>query len=512
MVEYEDIFSENDKYLIEEYVRAGTDDFLIAGLGDKNFIVPYKYTINNTPDKAINDFKRDLLNFQRLEERKYERAGRVVRRVYVENEAYIVPFDLDKAMTHKDVAELVQQQAESHYNNAIALYRRAYKNKENPENIDFSMEKLVIYSKIAKRNEETTSENISLNKKTKKENINLKKNLLKILNKKYKALILAGTIAVAGVASWNMLEDNKENNTNDTAIEVVDTDKVRDTTYVDFMGRTHPDKYGNLARLKNLKSDIMVTLVAVEGFADKTYKDGTGGETIGIGSTFLLDENGKKQKLKMNDKITFEEAKEQQWRYIEKSLFSILGDEVGRSCSDKELIASVGAAYCWGRSGFLGSNFYKALKNGESTNSLCRKLTGFRTPIGLLKREYLLACCLNGNWTTEDLLKMPVLCNKKSKQYTGCSIYSASFEDLTNCKKDKDGKIVPNVDKDNYCTLFIDKTSADSVMQKICDKTKNYGNKYKTIEEIINVGEVHNNHNNKDDLDFNNMLKITKDR
>ena len=43
MVELEDVYSENDKYLIGEYQKHGTDDFFLAELGDKVYVVPYAY-------------------------------------------------------------------------------------------------------------------------------------------------------------------------------------------------------------------------------------------------------------------------------------------------------------------------------------------------------------------------------------------------------------------------------------------------------------------------------------
>lgn len=107
MFEFEDVYSKEDKFLINEYLKVGTDDFLIAGVGDKIFVVPYKYTINKTPEQAIENFKEDLLEFQRFEQKKYENANRIVRRVYVDNESYVVPFDLNKSITPKEAVEHV---------------------------------------------------------------------------------------------------------------------------------------------------------------------------------------------------------------------------------------------------------------------------------------------------------------------------------------------------------------------------------------------------------------------
>ena len=62
ITELEDVYSENDKYLIREYQKHGTDDFLVAGLGDKTFVVPYKYTVgSHTPKTSISRFMASLL-------------------------------------------------------------------------------------------------------------------------------------------------------------------------------------------------------------------------------------------------------------------------------------------------------------------------------------------------------------------------------------------------------------------------------------------------------------------
>lgn len=516
MIEVEDVFSENDKYLIEEYVRSGTDDFLIAGLGDKNFVVPYKYTVGLTPEQAISNFKEDLLRFQYVEEKKYNDANRTVRRIYRDGDAYVVPFDVNKSLNESDksqIIERIQKQAENYYNYVITLHRNANQNNKNPEHIDFNKKKVVEYKNIVnkkgykKLGAEKTNEPLI----KKQDKINFKKKLLKLLNKKYKTLILAGTIAVVGGFSLNNFKSEKTDN---APVEVVtnNTDTIKAKEYVDFMGKVHSDKYGNIARLNSLKSDIMVTLAAVEGFADSTYKDGKGVKTIGFGSTFLIDENGKHSNLKTEATISVEDAKVQQWRFIEKNLFTLLGDQVGRSCSDNELIASVGAAYCWGRNAFSESNFYQALKDGESIDNLERKLTGFRKQKGLLKREYLLACCLRGQWTTEDLLDLPIGYSEKHNQYLGCCIYATSFEDIMKCKKGKDGKMVPVVDNDDYCTLYTDQATTDAVLKKMKEWGRDSCKKYMTIRDIVYENAKDSNQKIGGELAFNSMYKKTMER
>lgn len=325
---------------------------------------------------------------------------------------------------------------------------------------------------------------------------------------------MAGTVALAGIGGFSLF-DNKDANKNkseDNEIEVVALDDFENAPYVDFMGREHPDKYGNLARLNELKPDILAILVAVEGFADKTYLDGEGVETIGIGTTNWIDENGNTRKVKKGENITYDEAVVQQWRYIEKSLYGVLGDKLGRSCSDRELITAVGASYCWGRAGLLESDFYKALKDGADNNKLERLITRFRKQKGVLKRGYLLACCLNGNWTRDDVLKLPITYSEEHKQYLGCSIYSNSIQELANCKKGRDGEYNLIIDKDNCSTLYTDKATADTVFNKMVNSVVASKKAYKTVGDIINGACAKDTVNSNVNLDFNTMKKITDGR
>ena len=93
MIELEEGFSDNDRYLINEHLKNGTDDFLLAGLGDKTFVVPYKYRKAAKDEvSAIELFKRVLLDFQAEEVRKYHEAGVPVRAERVDGADYVVPF------------------------------------------------------------------------------------------------------------------------------------------------------------------------------------------------------------------------------------------------------------------------------------------------------------------------------------------------------------------------------------------------------------------------------------
>ena len=70
-----------------------------------------------------------------------------------------------------------------------------------------------------------------------------------------------------------------------------------------------------------------------------------------------------------------------------------------------------------------------------------RKLSGFRKQKGLLKRSYVLACCLAGEWTAKDLLDLPVY-YLKDKGYVHCAIYTLDLHELLPCEKDKKGIVL----------------------------------------------------------------------
>lgn len=88
--------------------------------------------------------------------------------------------------------------------------------------------------------------------------------------------------------------------------------------------------------------------MAVEGFSDKAFPDGGGVPTIGSGTTFYLDENGRETKVKMGDEISADEAMEHKWRYINKYMIETLGDDFGRACTEKEAMAGIGAGVLLG--------------------------------------------------------------------------------------------------------------------------------------------------------------------
>lgn len=328
--------------------------------------------------------------------------------------------------------------------------------------------------------------------------------------KKYKAAVL--TAMLAGVVGVDKaVYDGKEVTNKKETVSVLD-DKDSTQVYVDYVGNKHSDKYGNLARLKALKPEIMTVIYAIEGFSENTFSDGhiqrgkkrvlkrtrktakkaaKGTPTVGSGFTVLYDEQGNKRAVCEGERLTFEDDVVYNTRYIDMELVPVLGDSVGRSLSNEELLCSIGLGYCWGTKGFKNSEYYKSLQKNESVDVLGRKISGWRTPVGILKRAYLCEQVLKGHWSAQDLLDLPVYL-VKDKGFVHCSIYTLDFHWYMPCKKDRKGNFikdkkgndVPKVMKDDFCEKFY----ADSD-KKILNKLKNMASQgeavYKTVRHFM---------------------------
>lgn len=125
-MELEEIYSENDKYLIEEYVRNGTEDFYLADLGNGEafYVVPYKYIkTSKSSEDAIDRFKTDLLSFQDEESKKYIAEGKLVKGQKLNDEYYVYPKDYKGEMPFKELKAMVIGKANNRYNEVVEMYR-----------------------------------------------------------------------------------------------------------------------------------------------------------------------------------------------------------------------------------------------------------------------------------------------------------------------------------------------------------------------------------------------------
>ena len=581
MIELEEGFSENDKYLIREYEKHGSDDFLLVDLGEKTYVVPYKYTIGSNSVKTSQQrFLTALLDFEDMEIGKYHRAGQAVMSVAYEGRDYVIPFDRKGKFSPQDLALELHQKADTKYNAIINAARTLEQNGNPIDMLDFSSfsadkyakelndlnatmlldeqspEKLKILNFLDSVEEKPVSKfHTSVKKISKsigKKLIEAERNAARqYIPTSYKVSALAAMVglgATAGFMSNKQHSDDKkninvehvvhttpqddvwENGTSDarTAQFIAQNEAKKENTketpqeskkdkkankeataeelpevkhkkspespnayFVNFMGKKLSDKYGNIHQMQKLKPEISAVLISVEGFAHGAFRDGGGTPTIGAGTTFYLNEKGKETGVQMGDRTSTWRGMLHKWRYINKYMVNYLGDKFGRSCSDREIMAGVGAGFCWGPSAFATSEFLKSMKNNEKLGDQLRKLSGFRKQKGLLKRSYVLACCLSGVWTPKDLLDLPVY-KIEDKGFVHCSIYTLDLHEILPCRKDANGKYlkdedgndIPQVAKDGFCyDFYLDK--ATEIRQKLIDEAKKGKAEYRTVRQLL---------------------------
>ena len=534
------LFSENDKYLINENYKNGCDDFLQLFIADRAFIVPYKYVkqTGNNGD-AISEFERELFDFEADEVLKYKNARENIKTVIYDDRVYVVPFDKrNDNMSAKKVAEMAVEKADMKYNMIINTHRKLNKRGSKVGLCSFSSKNAKNYVEEANESNEVVlldnkSESMysvlrflgtlgekgieKFNTTTSKLQNKIKKKIIetefgaikKFVTDNYKIGALVLALGVGGIATHNMIEKNNDKTKGEAEVNVLSVkDNPNDGKYITFTGRELDDKHGNIALINGMREDVTILMTAVEGFTDIVFDDGTGVCTTGIGLTYTLDEKGNEYPITKDDKLSENELLVNKWRYIEKNLLPIVSS-IDRKCSKEELMSVLGAGFCWGPSGLKNSNFLKSVKNDESVDQQTRKLTGFRKPIGLLKREYLLACILNKKWNIDDIKEMPVY-YVKDKGYVHCAIYTLDFSDITPCKKNKKGEFikdklghkVPKVDEDGYCSLYLDRSG--SILNKlkqgaIIGNTSNYlrvgellsDNSYSQLRNDIALSDSH---------------------
>ncbi|MBQ2885122.1 MAG: hypothetical protein IJE43_15410 [Alphaproteobacteria bacterium] len=164
-MELEDIYSENDKYLIEEYLQNGTDDFYLADLGNGEafFVVPYKYVkTSKSSEEAIDRFKTDLLSFQDEESKKYLAVGETVKMFKLDDEYYVIPKKLEGKISPYELKASVIAKANKKYNDVINMYRDLNSFLEEDVEVSFYDKDLsVAYTKllVMRAKEQTDEEN-----------------------------------------------------------------------------------------------------------------------------------------------------------------------------------------------------------------------------------------------------------------------------------------------------------------------------------------------------------------
>lgn len=517
MLVLEEGFSDNDKYLINEYLKHKTQDFLLTELSGRYFVVPYKYTIGSkTVLAAQNKFFAALLDFEDAEIQKYKDAGLTPNIVRYNRRNFVVPFNDTEHLSPEQLANRCFDRAFAKYN-AIINAARGLEAKGYPlETVNFTSASLDKYSKqlmelnssvvldkdtpqkvkMTKFLEQNADKKItkfktspkSMKKQIAAQAIKQEKKIYDLVSPKYyKTAVVASLLGLG--AAFSYIHDKKTQL--DIDPNVGSPLKMVKNVVQDFTGKMHIDYWGNFANIHQLKPEISAVLFAVEGFADKVFDDGEGNLTYGVGSTFVINEDGSTSSLKEGDTISLEMAMVQKWRYIDKYMASIFTENLGREASCEELMAGIGAGFCWGPKGFKKSSFFKSLKDSEDVLTQTNKISGFRKQKGLLKRGYLLACCLSGEWSPKDLLDLPIY-YIEGKGYLKCSIYNLELHDILPCRKDENGNYlkdengndVPKIKQDGFCyDFYLDR--AQIIKNRLIQEAKTSNKPYVTVRDLM---------------------------
>lgn len=532
--ELDENFTSQDRYLVAEHLAHGTDDFLLTSVGDEHFVVPYKYRLAGRDEKeAIGLFKKDLLDFQTLEAEKYKKAGIQVRTETYDGVNYVVPFQSrEQNVSPMKLAQYVSAMAAKKYNTVVGTHQELSQ-KRDVGNTDFSMRAAEYYLALNEKEQARAKAGKIMEVKQaadkatgKRSNVfglsaeEISRQASRLAQRTWKAAqrhgkavgvsTLIGLSALGGLNLFNRSCSENSGREGEPLEQTTPSNRYSYTRqgdiYIDFMGTEHSDSLGNISRIMELKPEISAMLIAVEGYSDRAYRDGVGQETIGSGITFFLNDDGNPVPVEMGQRTTPDEAMKQKWRFIEKEMLPLLGDNLGRKCDDGELKACIGAGFCWGKNAFRKSDFYKSVKNGASKAEQARKLTGFRKQRGLLKRSYVLSACLLGQWNGRELLDLPIYYLPRTG-YLACAPYSLELHEIMPCqtdatgkyKKDKLGNDVPLIAADGFGAFY---NNYKHMHQKMCEKAVNGDDNYRCVRSFMPEDMLNAIHYNKETLAF----------
>lgn len=211
------------------------------------------------------------------------------------------------------------------------------------------------------------------------------------------------------------------------------------------------DPYGNVALFEKKRSKTKFALAIVENYYPFIYSDGENW-TTGCGLTVLYDKNGVGHSVTKKTKVpNISESDKYVGRYLTFEVLPDVKNLIKVPIDDDLLVTFCVFRYCTGGSyDFRHSNFIKAINSGMSRKEISRRITGFRTPKGILKRMYFFAAILEGKIAFEDLLDL---------RAEGC--YNLELNEVCECTRKQDPKTKkwywdPVIDKDGYATWKFD--------------------------------------------------------
>lgn len=435
-----------NKILRKEYNDAGARPLQIE-LHGKKLLIPYVYTINtDDTQKIAKKFLDDFYDVNNILKEQYKKYNEEPLYVEYNKRRYVVPRAYaEENLSAEQIAQKVFKKSLSKYKRAISVVADINKIKPDEDRIvsisynKYKENKRYYRKLVAKKIVNQVARGIVLTGNF------LAKGAYFVGEKafgispedlkKYCRRSMAGLMLVGGIyltaTVVERIKDKIENNR--------DSKKLKKIKFAEeFSAKYNNDKYGNLKTLDKAYDDLSVVLAAVEGFYPRAFDDGLGNYTIGYGSTFYIDENGKScGKVKPGDEISMEDAFIQKQRYIAHYMLPCLA-KVNRSLSEKEIIGFMATGFCIGHNALNRSDFLKKLSANEK--DAWQSLSVYGKQAGVRKRTALTAAYVKGEISTNDLLSFG--------WKNGENIYKFSISDFYECRP---GTQKPYKNKDGYC-------------------------------------------------------------
>ncbi len=470
------------KYLRQEYQAAEEKPWRIT-LNGKPLIIPYFYTLDAADKQEIaNRFLKDFFDVNDRLAQEYEKRGEKPQTVEKGGLRYVVPYRYaGQSYDADEVSEKVFNKCLRKYKRAVSLTRKI--NRLSPEEdlivavgydscrgrrrkYERLLAKKIMASSargLMKAGEFLAAGAVSVCEKGLGFEVEKVKRSLK------KAMI--GTALVGGMYMTSQLPPVKQKLKDLKEFTFSDHKDEGRICFAEVCGNKFDDKFGNLKTLDAAYDDLCVVLAALEGFHGKAFDDRLGNFTIGYGSTFYIDENGRDAgKIQPGDEITMEEAFIQKQRYIAAYMVPCLM-QVQRPLSEKEIVGFVATGFCIGQNELKRSAFLKLLSQGDE--KAWASVSVYGKQAGVRKRTALTGAYVKGEVSTRDLLGFG--------WKNGENIYGAEISDFYGCPR---GSQIPYKDADGFCRdIYYDKVG-DYVQATIAKGVK------RPVREILPPGVV----------------------
>ena len=458
------------KFFQNEYLARKRKPVFVT-IDGKEFVIPYAYLKQHAdPQVAQDNFMDDFFDSQQKDLSFYRKKDIEPKEIFWTDGkikyTFFVPYALkDKNLSNSEIVSAVFKKAEKKYKKAAALaeqLQNAYPNSQISYGISAqdikSMQKQYRAYLWNKTKDKTKYGALLVGNFVRKgvklgaEKIaSLTPQKVKRLFKRYAlATIFGGATIGTGYTVYSAMNEKKQADEFEQAITEVE--KKSDTLKIvsnqkDLQITPSAIKNSSTKKLsvvehnqqlfENNINEIKAVLCFMENFSPKAFQDGNGFWTIGYGTTYLIDENGKGNRtispIKENMVMTMQEANIQKERYLKFRILPQIIKDIKVLLNKEDLIATTTFMYVIGPQAFKNSGYLEAMNQGICGEKLSRYMLGFAKDKGVIKRNWFAAQIMSGKLKPVDFLNL---------RAEGC--YTLDVEDCCYMKnsavrRDKDG-------------------------------------------------------------------------